>query len=255
MIDTHAHLQDEKISDYEIAINNALSGGVEKIICASSNIQNSKEAVKIATKHNCVYATIGIHPEEANSFDDNSIFELTELAKNKKVVAIGEIGLDYHYEFASRDVQKAVFEKQINLANNLGLPIVVHTRDASGDTMDILRANLNKLKNGVCIHCFNMSLEILKEIMSYNFYISVGGIVTFNNAKNVIDVVKECKIENLMLETDSPYIAPVPLRGTINEPKNVVYSARKMAEIRGLGYDEFDRITTQNAKRFFRIKD
>lgn len=255
MIDTHAHLQDKMINSYETAIKNAKLAGVDRIICSSNNIETAKIAVEIANGFDGVYATVGIHPEDANSFNENSICELTQLAQNKKVVAIGEIGLDYHYEFATRETQKEVFIKQIDLANTLGLPIVVHSRDAAGDTIEVLRANLDKLKHGVCIHCFNMSLEILKEIMGYGFYISVGGIVTFNNAKNVIDIVRECNINQLMLETDSPYIAPVPLRGSVNEPKNVVYSAKKMAEIRGISLEEFDNITTENAIRFFNLKD
>lgn len=255
MIDTHAHLQDEKMLPCDVVIENANKAGVNKIICSSSDIETSKKAVLIANNYECVYATVGVHPEEANTFNETSLKELEKLAEDKKVVAIGEIGLDYHYEFATRETQKSVFIKQINLANKLGLPIVVHTRDASGDTMEILRANLDKLKNGVCIHCFNMSLEILKEIMGYGFYISIGGIVTFNNAKNVLDIVKACDINRLMLETDSPYISPVPFRGGINEPKNVVYSAKKMAELREMLFEDFDKITTDNAMRFFNIKD
>ena len=255
MIDSHAHLQDEMITNYQEAIKEANLAGVEKIICSSSTVETAKMAVKIANEFECVYATCGVHPEEANSFNKNTLIELEELAKNSKVVAIGEIGLDYYHEFASRELQKEIFVKQIELANKLNLPIVIHSREATGDLMEILRARLPLLKNGVCIHCFNMSLEILKEIMGYGFYISIGGLVTFKNAKNVIDIVRECDITKLMLETDSPYLAPVPFRGTVNEPKNVVISAAKMAEIRGISLDEFDNITTHNTKQFFRIKD
>ena len=253
MIDTHAHIQDEMISDYKEVLQRASEAGVEKIVCASSNLENSKKAVDIALEFEYVYATVGIHPEDANSYNENSLNELEELTKNKKVVAIGEIGLDYYHEFASRDLQKEVFIKQIELAYKLKLPVVIHSRDASGDLMEIIRKYKDKLVYGACIHCFNMSLEILKEIMGYGMYISIGGIVTFNNARNVIDVVKNCDLDKLMLETDTPYLSPVPLRGTINEPKNVIYSARKIAEIRGIDLKELDRITTKNAERLFGI--
>ena len=210
-------------------------------------------AIKIAGEFDCVYATVGIHPEEANTFNEKSIEELKLLASNNKVVAIGEIGLDYYHEFASRDLQKEVFIKQVYLANELKLPIVIHSRESTGDLIEILKQLKDKLKYGVCIHCFNMSIEILKQITNWGFYISIGGIVTFKNAKNVIDVVKECDINKLMLETDSPYLAPVPLRGTINEPKNIVYTANAIAEIRGMKTDKLVKITTSNAKRFFKI--
>lgn len=253
MIDTHAHLQDDLIIDKDEAIKRAHLAGVDKIICSSSDISTSMDAVKLAMKYESVFATVGVHPEEANTFDENTLFELLSLSKNPKVVAIGEIGLDYYHEFAGRQLQKEIFQKQIDLACELKLPIIVHTRDATGDTMEILRRNLSKLTYGVCIHCFNLSLEILKEIMGYGFYISIGGIVTFKNAKNVIDIVKECDLNKLMLETDSPYLAPVPLRGSINEPKNVIYSAQKIAEIRQISVLELEKITTLNAERFFKI--
>ena len=253
MIDTHAHLQDNMIDDYKRAIKDASEVGVKKIICSSSDIQSSKLAIKIAGEFDCVYATVGIHPEEANTFNEKSIEELKLLASNNKVVAIGEIGLDYYHEFASRDLQKEVFIKQVYLANELKLPIVIHSRESTGDLIEILKQLKDKLKYGVCIHCFNMSIEILKQITNWGFYISIGGIVTFKNAKNVIDVVKECDINKLMLETDSPYLAPVPLRGTINEPKNIVYTANAIAEIRGMKTDKLVKITTSNAKRFFKI--
>ena len=253
MIDTHAHIQDEMISDYKEVLQRASEAGVEKIVCASSNLENSKKAVDIAIANVCVYATVGIHPEDANSYNENSLNELEKLTKNKKVVAIGEIGLDYYHEFASRDLQKEVFIKQIELAYKLKLPVVIHSRDASGDLMEIIRKYKDKLVYGACIHCFNMSLEILKEIMGYGMYISIGGIVTFNNARNVIDVVKNCDLDKLMLETDTPYLSPVPLRGIINEPKNVIYSAKKIAEIRGIDLKELESITTKNAERFFKF--
>lgn len=253
MIDAHAHLQDEKYENIEEVINKAKIEGVDKIVCASSDVETSKKALELACTYNNVYATIGIHPHDADNYNDGAMQTLIELAKNKKVVAIGEIGLDYHYMFSSKENQKNAFIEQIKLANQLRLPIVVHSRDATGDTIEILKNNLDKLKNGVCIHCFNMSLEILKEITKHGFYISIGGIVTFKNASNIIDIVRECDITKLMLETDSPYLTPVPFRSKVNEPKYVKLVAEKIAEIRGISLDKLIKITTDNAKRFFNL--
>ena len=255
MIDSHAHLQDEKFDNVEKLIQNAINAGVNKIICASSSLKTSKQALETAKKFDGVFATVGIHPEEALEWDENAKEELRELAKNKKVVAIGETGLDYCYEFCSRTQQKLAFKEQIKLANELKLPLVVHARDASGDIMQILRENLAYTKNGVVIHCFNMSLEILKEILGYGFYISLGGAITFKNARGLLDIVRAVDINRLMLETDCPYMSPEPYRGRINEPKNVELVAKKIAELRGISFEEVIKITTLNAEKFFRIKD
>ncbi len=253
MIDTHAHLQDEKIENVQEVIFNAKNAGVTKIVCASADVSSSIKAIKIAEANEGVYATVGVHPEEANSFSEETLNELEELAKNKKVVAIGEIGLDYFHEFATREKQKEIFVKQIKLANKLNLPIVVHSREATADTMQILNENKHLLKNGVCIHCFSMSTQILKQVMKLGFYISIGGIVTFKNAKNMLDIAKECELDKLMLETDTPYLTPEPFRKYINEPKYVPYILEKIAEIRGMRVGELEQITNQNAESFFRI--
>lgn len=255
MIDTHAHLQDEKIQNLDLVIKEAKEAGVEKIICAGCNLQTSTMAVELSEKYKEVYATVGFHPHDAEQLNEETLNSIKQLASNQKVVAIGEIGLDYYYMFASKEKQKEAFLRQIDLAFELKKPIVIHSREATGDVIDILRANLQKLKYGVCIHCFNMSLEILKEIVKYGFYISIGGIVTFKNANNVLTIAKECPSANLMLETDAPYLTPVPFRSKLNEPKYVVYSAQKIAELRGITLEELDEITTQNAIRFFGIKD
>lgn len=253
MIDSHSHLQDEKYTNVKEIIENAQKSGVDKIVCSSSSLKASKKAVEIANTFENVYATVGIHPEEAGEWSEQTKAEIENLAKEHKVVAIGETGLDYYYEFCSREQQKFAFEEQIKLAAKLKLPLVVHTRDASGDTMQILRENLKYLQNGVVIHCFSMSVEILKEVLSYGFYISLGGAITFKNARGLLDIVREVDINRLMLETDCPYMAPEPFRGTINEPKNVEYVARKIAELKNLSEEEVKKITTKNAEEFFKI--
>lgn len=253
MIDTHAHLQDEKYENIQQIVDNAQKNGVNTIICASADIKTSCEAVTIANKYDNIFATIGVHPEDAGKWNEDSKQKLIELAKNKKVVAIGEIGLDYHYEFYTRDEQKKAFVEQIYLAYQLGLPVVIHTRDASGDTMQIVRDNLKLLTNGVCIHCYSMSLEILKEIIGYGFVISLGGAVTFKNARGLLDIARECPLENLMLETDSPYMSPEPYRGKRNEPQNVLYVAQKIAELKNISVGDVIKQTTLTAQKFFKI--
>ena len=252
MIDTHAHLQDEKYENAEAIINNALKSGVEQIVCASANLKTSKQAINLAEDYDCVFATVGVHPEDAGEWNGNTAKEVEKLAHCNKVVAIGEIGLDY-YEFCSREQQKQAFIDQIKLANKLSLPVVVHTRDATQDTMQILKENMHLLKCGVCIHCFSMSVEILKEVISYGFVISLGGAITFKNARGLLDIVKACPIENLMLETDSPYMSPEPFRGRRNEPKNVEFVAQKIAELKNMKLSDVALQTTINAKKFFKL--
>lgn len=253
MIDTHAHLQDEKFNNVEQIIQNAHMAGVTQIVCASSSLKTSQMALKIANDHSNVFATVGIHPEEAGEFDQNAKQKLAKLAQNKKVVAIGEIGLDYHYEFCSREQQKFAFCEQIKLANELKLPVVVHTRDATAHTLEILKDNLSLLTHGVVIHCYSMGVEVLKQVQKWGFYISLGGAITFKNAKQLLDVVKQADINRVMLETDCPYMSPEPYRGQINEPKNVEFVAKKIAEVKGLTYQQVVKITTQNAQKFFNL--
>lgn len=253
MIDTHAHLQDEKYDNVEDIIANSKNAGVTKIICASSSVDASRRAVAIANSHDNIFATVGVHPEEAGDFCANIKKELKELAKGNKVVAIGEIGLDYHYEFCSREQQKYAFIEQLKLANELALPVVIHSRDATLDTLEILESHLSFLNNGVIIHCYSMGVEILKRVQKLGFYISLGGAITFKNARSLLDVVKEVDINRIMLETDSPYMSPEPFRGQVNEPKNVEYVARKIAEIKKMDFAKVVEITTNNAQMFFKI--
>lgn len=253
MIDTHAHLQNLTDEELNIVLENAKQNGVNKIICASSGVLDSFKATLLAENNKGIFATVGVHPQDACFLTDDAIQKLRDYAKNNKAVAIGEIGLDYHYEGYDKDVQINAFLKQIDLAYDLGLPVVIHTRDASGDTMQIIRENLHKFKSGVCIHCYSMSQEILKEIIGYGFYISLGGTVTFKNAKNIQEIAKICPLDRIMLETDCPYMSPEPFRGKTNEPKNVMYVAQKIADLRGISVEEVKTQTTQNAIKFFNL--
>ena len=253
IIDVHAHYDDEAFAtDLEDVMAKLKEENIIAI-SSSSSVESSKENIEIAKKYDNIYITIGIHPHEAkdapNDFED-ALFDLARFEKN---VAIGEIGLDYHYDFSPRDVQRDVFVRQIEVARALNLPIVVHSREAHKDTLDIL---LEKAvgKIPVLIHCYSGSVEMSRILRKHGIYISVGGVVTFQNAKKLIEVVKEYPIELLMLETDSPYLTPHPHRGKRNDSTYLKYVIQKIAQIKEVSEDVVIEKTTQNAKNFFGIK-
>ncbi len=253
-IDTHAHIQDDMLKDrIDKVLFDAKTNNVKKIVCASYDIKSSCDAVNISQKYENVYAIVGVHPENCEEYNENLEKELANLCKDKKVVAIGEIGLDYHYTKENKVIQKEVFISQILLANKLKLPIVIHTRDAIGDTMEIVRKYANCLKNGVVFHCFNASEEILNEIINMGFYVSYGGVITFNNAKNLINIVEKTPLDKILTETDCPYLSPVPFRGQINEPKNINLIIKKISEIKNIDLNELEKIIENNTKKIFKI--
>lgn len=250
-IDVHAHLNDEKFENVESIVENALSEKVDKIITAGFDISSSRKNLEIASRFPNVFATIGIHPEMVDELEKDYLEVLKEMSKNKKVVAIGEIGLDYHFKDDNKELQKEIFVKQIELANFLDLPVVVHSRDAMGDTLELLKKHPPKKES--LLHCYSGSIESAKEFIKLGFSFSFGGVVTFNNAKNVFKVVEELPIEKIMLETDCPYMAPVPFRGKRNEPMYIPYIARKIAEIKNIEVEKIAEITTKNAEKMFKI--
>lgn len=250
-IDVHAHLNDEKFENVESIVENALSEKVNKIITAGFDISSSRKNLEIASRFPNVFATIGIHPEMVDELEKDYLEVLKEMSKNKKVVAIGEIGLDYHFKYDNKELQKEIFVKQIELANFLDLPVVVHSRDAMGDTLELLKKHPPKKES--LLHCYSGSIESAKEFIKLGFSFSFGGVVTFNNAKNVVKVVEELPIEKIMLETDCPYMAPVPFRGKRNEPMYIPYIARKIAEIKNIEVEKIAEITTKNAEKMFKI--
>lgn len=250
-IDVHAHLYDEKIEDIKKVVLKAKERGVEKIICCGSNLQDSALSVEIANEFEGVYACVGVHPEDVLSYNDEVAKELIKLCKNKKVVGFGEIGLDYYYDKSKKELQKQVFEKQLCLANSLKLPVVIHTREATGDMIEILSKNKSLLGNGGVIHCFNKNLTVAKIFIDLGFHLSIGGALTFPDSKKLKNAVKEIPLEKILLETDCPYMTPVPFRGQINEPKNVVIVAEEIARIKEIPVEEVEKITTENAKRLF----
>ena len=251
LIDAHGHLNDEKFDDVESAVERAEERGVIAHVCASCDLSSSQKAVDLANRFSIVYAAVGFRPENISSFDKNSLSEIEKLAKNDKVVAIGEIGLDYYYEKETKEEQKEIFADQIDLANKLNLPVVIHSREAMGDTLEILKKHSPKKES--LMHCYGGSIESARELMKLGFSFSFGGLLTFKNATNVIEVVKQIPIERILLETDCPYMTPVPYRGQRNEPSYIVYTADMLAKIKGLTLEEVAKVTTQNARRLFGI--
>ncbi len=253
LFDTHAHYDDERFDDDREAVLASLpENGVELVINAGSDMPSSRKSVELAEKYPYIYAAVGVHPHEAKSLTENDISELKQLSANNRVVAIGEIGLDYHYDLSPRDVQRSAFAQQISLAKEVGLPFVVHEREACADCLDILRAEGIGARGGV-MHCFSGSRETAKILLNMGMYLSVGGPVTFKNNVKTVDVVAYAPLDRLFIETDSPYLAPVPVRGKRNNSAYVRYVAEKIAEIKGIDIDEVIEATKNNAKKFFAI--
>ena len=251
-VDVHAHIIDEKFESPDEVVARAKFCGVEKIICATSSYELTEKTFDFVKSREGLFCTAGVHPEDCDGFEEIED-KLENIAKNKKVIAIGEIGLDYHYENHDKARQKEVFEKQVLLADRVGLPIVIHSRDAMADTMEILKRNKGKLKKGGIFHCYSGSVEEAKEILKLGFSFSFGGVCTFKNARKAVEVLEFLPIENILLETDCPYLAPVPHRGEVNEPQYIPLIAEKIAQIKGLTLEEVARKTTENAERIFGI--
>jgi TatD DNase family protein len=254
LFDTHAHLDDGRFDkDREEVIKRCKQDGVELILNAGSNIETSVKAIALAKEYEFIYASVGVHPHDAADMDDETAGVLAALAENKKVKAIGEIGLDYHYDFSPRDVQKRRFVEQIDLARQLKLPVIVHDREAHGDVMDIFKKSRIKEVGGV-LHSFSGSAEMALECIKLGLYISISGPVTFNNARKTVEVVKHVPLDMLLIETDSPYLTPVPYRGKRNYPGYVRLVAKKIAEIKEISFEEVARQTRLNGKRLFGIE-
>lgn len=242
MIDTHAHLT---INDYDNIEDVIKNMGNNIIIVSGTNINDNKEVIELVSKYENVYGTIGIHPTEIDLNVEEALNFVESNINNKKIVGIGEIGLDYHYD-CDKEKQKKIFIKQIQLANKYNKMMVIHSRDAVKDTYDILK----KYKNNnikIDIHCYSSSLEMAKEFIKLNGMLGIGGVITFKNSKTLNDVVKNIDLKYLLLETDSPYLSPEPFRGQKNEPYNIIYVAKKIAEIKNISLEEVLKVTTSNA--------
>ncbi|WP_307428681.1 TatD family hydrolase [Bacillus sp. V2I10] len=253
LFDTHAHLNAIQYKDdLEEVIDRALEEGVTHTVVVGFDTETITRAIELAEKYDFIYAAVGWHPVDAIDMKDEDLKWIKELASHPKVVAIGEMGLDYYWDKSPKEIQKEVFRKQIALAKEVKLPIIIHNRDATSDVVEILQEE-NASEVGGIMHCFTGSLEVAKQCMDMNFYISFGGPVTFKNAKKPKEVAAQIPMDRLLIETDCPYLTPHPFRGKRNEPSYVKYVAEQIAELREMEYAEFVRQTSDNAKRLFGI--
>lgn len=258
LFDSHAHYDDEKFDeDRDDVIQSIYNSGVDKFISAGYSLESSKNAIDLTNKYEFIYTTVGISPNDVKTTMQETIEDIAELERiinreeNKKIVGIGEIGLDYYWNKENKEIQKQAFIKQIELANKLNLPITIHTREAVADTLEILKQHpVNK--KGV-FHCCPLNRELVKEALKLGFYISFAGPVTFKNSKNAQEIVEMVPNDRMLIETDSPYLAPEPVRGTRNDSRNVKYIAEKIASIKQLQVEEVAEITYQNTLRIFNI--
>lgn len=256
--DSHSHYNDEKFNeDREQLIKDTYKDGITKFVCAGYNVQSSIQALQMAQKYEFIYSICGISPNDIPQSEQElwkNIDEISEIVtqnNDEKLVAIGEIGLDYYWNKDNKDVQKQAFIKQIELANKLELPIVIHSRDAAVDTIEVLRTHPVD-KKGI-FHCCQSNQEMVRQALELGYYISFAGAITFKNARNYIDVVKMVPMDRILIETDSPYLTPEPNRGKRNDSRNVKYVAQKIAEIKEVTLEEVAKITYENAMKIFEI--
>ena len=249
--DTHAHYCDKRFNeDRDELLESMADGGVSLILNSGSSLRSSRISLELADKYPFIYASVGVHPHDSKSMDDGTVSILERLLSHPKAMAVGEIGLDYHYDFSPRDVQKKRFREQLELARQLDLPVIIHEREALQDTLDAVREYRDL--TGV-LHCFSGSWETAKIILDLGWYISFTGVITFKNARRALEVIEKMSAERIMLETDCPYMAPDPMRGRRNSSLFLPYIAGKVAEVRGMAVDDVAELTTENGKRFFGI--
>lgn len=253
LVDTHVHLNVYQFDeDREEVIERAFVNGVNKMIVVGFDRETIPLAIELAKQYKEIYAVVGWHPVEAINFKQDDLSYIKSFLSHDKVVAIGEMGLDYHWDTSPKDVQDEVFRKQIRLAKEVNMPIVIHNREATEDVIKILQEE-NAHEIGGVMHCYNDSVELMKECLDMNFYISLGGPVTFKNATLPKEVAVHVPLDRLLVETDAPFLSPHPKRGKRNEPANVTLVAKKIAELREMSYEEICEITTRNAQMLFRL--
>jgi TatD DNase family protein len=258
-VDSHAHIDGEEFdADRDEVVERARAAGVRAILNVGTGDPHSgslERAVAVAEEYEGVYAAAGVHPHDARLYDEEAERRLLSVLRGgERIVALGEIGLDYHYDNSPRQVQREVFARQLRLAKAEGLPVIIHSREADDETVEILRAEMTGAPRGGIMHCFGGGLRMAEAVLELGFVISFAGNVTFKKAEELREVARTVPLERLLVETDCPYLAPVPLRGRRNEPAHVVETARFLAELRGVGHEEFGRITSENFARFFGLE-
>lgn len=250
IFESHAHYDDECFNiDREALFKKFQEIGIECVVNIAANMNSSRKSIELAKKYPYIYTTIGVHPHDVKSLKEDDLEKLLLMSSYEKVVAIGEIGLDYYYDHAPRNIQKLWFREQLSLAKELELPVVIHSREASQDTFDIMM-EMNPPKKGV-IHCYSGSKEMALAYCKAGYYIGVGGVVTFKNAKKLVEVVEAVPMEHILIETDAPYLTPAPHRGKRNDSSYLPYIIEKIAEIKGITPKEVEDITYENGKRLF----
>ena len=253
LIDTHTHIDMENFADrFDEVMQTAKDYGVEKVVIPGVEPSGFDRIIKLCEEYPDVYGAVGVHPEELNSYNEEAESRIKELLKHKKIIAIGEIGLDYYWDKSQIEKQKEIFERQILIAKQAQKPILVHDREAHPDSFEILKKT-NAAETGVVMHCFSGSPEFAQQCINEGFYIALGGVVTFKNAKKVKEVAKTVPLDKLLLETDAPYMTPVPFRGKENQPAYVKFVAEEIAKLRGVSFEEIAEATTANAKKLLKI--
>lgn len=249
MIDTHSHI--DMLQNTDEAVKKSISAGVEKIVVPTSSPENFDDVISLCSKYDEIFGAVGVHPEDISKYGENTAKEIYNIAKNnKKVVAIGEIGLDYYWDKTQKEEQKKIFRAQIEIALNLNLPVLVHSREAHLDTFEILKETGIKK---VIMHCFSGSLEFANSCIKEGWLLGIGGVVTFKNSRKLKEVVKNIPLESIVLETDAPYMAPHPMRGMENTPEYLPFIAREIALLKDITAEHVDKVTTKTAKEFFNI--
>ena len=253
IFDTHAHYDDEAFdTDRKQLLESMKDMGVGYIVNIGASMSTSRNSIDLSKQYDNIYAAVGVHPSEVEELNDNTFLELSSLCNEEKVVAIGEIGLDYHYPEPSKELQKYWFEKQLELAVSKGLQVVIHSRDSAEDTLNILKKYEGLIKGGV-IHCFSYSKEMAIEFVKMGYYIGIGGVITFKNAKKLKDAAKEIPIDRIVLETDCPYLAPEPNRGQRNLSSNINYVVKELANIKEISEEDIILKTCENGKKLYKI--
>ena len=253
IFETHAHYDDEAFDeDRDVLLSSMRENGIEYIVNVGANLKSTAASIALAQKYPFIYAAAGVHPSDTGELDEERFLWLKEQSRFEKVVAVGEIGLDYYWDSVAREVQKFWFKRQLDLAREIKKPVIIHSRDAAKDTFDIMTAK-NAEEIGGVVHCYSYSPEMALDYVKMGFYIGIGGVVTFQNGKKMKEVVEALPMEYILLETDSPYLSPEQNRGRRNTSLNLPYVAQKIADIKDISYDEVVAVTTENAKKMYKI--
>ena len=253
IFETHAHYDDEAFDpDREALLNSLKENGIEYVINVGASLQSTKNTISLMEKYSFIYGALGVHPSETAELNEENFLWLKEQFSLKKAVAVGEIGLDYYWDEPDRQIQQKWFRRQLELAKEVKLPVVIHSREAAKDTLDIMKEEKAEEIGGE-IHCFSYTKEMAREFLNMNFYFGIGGVVTFQNAKKLKEAVEYIPLDKILLETDCPYLAPVPFRGKRNSSLNIPYVAEEIARIKGVSKEQVIEVTNENARKLFSI--